>query len=84
MERTIVGVERGAEGRRAVADPRFHRPDRDAQRVGDLGVRQVEVVLEDEDRPLVERQPPEGAVDTIMLDVGAGGIGGRPIAEADQ
>ena len=41
-------------------------------------------MLEDEDGPLVERQPAEGLIDPVVLDIGARVIGRRPIGEPDQ
>jgi hypothetical protein len=39
--------------------------ERHADAFGDLGQRQAEVVMEDEDRSLLDRQPAEGAVQLV-------------------
>jgi hypothetical protein len=63
----LVGVDGRAQRTRGVVEARTGRADRDRQHVGDLGQRQAVEVLEDEDRPLVGRQPAETTFQLVAI-----------------
>ena len=50
-----------------VMESRAGRAGRDAERLGDLGWLEPEVVMEHEDRPLVGRQPPEPTFEEVPV-----------------
>ena len=62
-----VGFEGGPERPGRVVEAGAGRADRDAEDVGDLGERQAGVVLEDEDRPLLRREPAEAALELVAV-----------------
>ena len=63
---------------------RAGRPDRDAEGLGDLGQRQPEVVVQDEDSPVLDRHAPEGAIERIALDDRDKAVGtDRPVDRQD-
>ena len=45
-----------------------NRPDGDAEHVGDLVERQVEVVVEDHHCPMVDGKSPEAALELVAID----------------
>ena len=47
---------------------RSNRPDRDAERLGDLVERQVEVVVQDHNRAMVDGEPLESALELVAID----------------
>ena len=59
-------------------------PERDAESVRDLGQRQIEVVVEDEDRALLEGEPSKRPLElvTVVDRQGAAGVV-RPIEGQD-
>ena len=63
----VVGVDGRTQRARGMVEARAGRADRDRQDVGDLGERQAVEVLEDEDRPLVGRQPAEAAFQLVAV-----------------
>ncbi len=86
FDRTVVGhasrpswargsasaVEGGAEPAGGVVQSGSGRARGDLQHLGDLHERQPEVVVQDEDRPLIHRKAPEGALQFVAV-----GDGGR-------
>jgi hypothetical protein len=50
-----------------VVESGFRRSPGYAETIGDLGQRQIEVVVEDEHGPLLERQPPEGSLQLVAI-----------------
>ena len=53
---------------------------RDAEKLGDLHQRQPEIVVQDEDRALLDREPAEGPLQFVAVVDDAGAIrGGRPV-----
>jgi len=75
-----------------VMETRLHRAERNAELVGDLRQAEPEVVVEDDNRPLLGREPPEATFELIAIDDRDGGVrhrrsvdrkdpnGGRPAA----
>ena len=59
-------------------------PDRDPERLGDLDVAHPELVLQDEDGPLLQREAPEGPVDPLGLGESCGRVDGLVICQVDQ
>jgi hypothetical protein len=55
----------------------LHRAERDRQRLGGLGQREAEVVVEDDHGPLLRRQAPEAPVELVTHGHGALGVGRR-------
>src|SRR5688572_30101382 len=45
-----------------------NRPDGDAEHLGDLVERQVEVVMENHHCPMVDGKPPEAALELVAID----------------
>ena len=68
------GRQGGAESSDGVVESRSGRPRGDLEDLGDLHEGQPEVVVQDEDRPLVDREPAEGALQLVAI-----GDGGAPI-----
>ena len=91
FERAIVGHARRPPwtvglrvGRQGVAEPasgvvqsRSGRARGDLQQLGDLHERQPEVVVQDEDRPLVDREPAERPLQFVAVGDGGGAVRGR-------
>src|SRR5687767_9600759 len=67
-----------------VVKSRSGGPRRDAERLGNLDQGQPEVVVQDEDSPLVERDMSEGALDLVSVRELAARIGGRGTAEIEH
>ena len=64
---TLIGLDGRAHRPVGVVESGSGRPDRDPESLGDLGRGQAQVVREDEDRPLVGRQPPEAAFEPVAV-----------------
>jgi hypothetical protein len=62
-----VSVQACPERRRGVVESRFGRAERNAQPVRKLRQRQPDVVVEHEDGSLLQRQPPEGALELVAI-----------------
>jgi hypothetical protein len=67
----------------------LHGPEGDPKAIGDLGHRQLQVVVEDEHGALLERQPPEGTLHLVAVGdrleaVGAGPGGVRTVMAVTQ
>ena len=56
-----------AEPAGGVVQARSGRPRRDLEHLGDLDKGQPEVVVQDEDRPLVDREPAEGPLQFVAV-----------------
>src|SRR4051812_1777554 len=65
--RPRISLDAGSQRCRRVVQSRLRRPDRDREPVGYLVQRQPQVVMEDENRPLLDRQPPEGALQLVAV-----------------
>jgi hypothetical protein len=50
-----------------VMQSRAGRPGRDAEGLGNLGRGQPEVVMQDEERPLIRRQSSEAALELVSI-----------------
>ena len=62
-----VGNDRRAQGSGRVVETGLHRADRCADDLGDLGQRKARVVVQDEDRAMLRRKAPEGAVEGVPI-----------------
>ena len=74
---SALGLEGVAESARGVVQARSGRPRGDLQHLGDLHERQPEVVVQDEDRPLVDREPAERPLQFVAVGDGVASIRGR-------
>jgi len=70
-----VGFEAGSKRRRGVVQSGLRGPDGDGKSIGHLDQREVEVVMEDENRPLLERESPEGALELVAVVDGQDSLG---------
>ncbi len=68
------GVAKAGDG---VMQSRSGGTGRDAEHLGDLHERQPEVVVQDEDRPLIDREPAEGPLQFVAVGDGVGVVRGR-------
>ncbi len=66
-ERAGVRLEARPQRRRRVVQSGLRGPEWDVESVGHLVQGQIEVVMEDEDGALLERQPPEGALELVAV-----------------
>ena len=66
--RSRVGLEGRAQPAHRVMKSGSDRPDGDAERLGDLVERQVEVVVEDHHRAMVDGESPEAALELVAID----------------
>jgi hypothetical protein len=57
----VIGLERSTHPSERTEQPRLHGAERDPQHFGRLGQREAQVVVEDDDRPLVRRETLEPA-----------------------
>ena len=71
-----LGLQGPLEGLAGGEEARLRRPDGDAQPGRDVGQREVLEMVEDEDRALVDREPPEGVLDGVER--------GRRVRTADR
>ena len=79
-----VRFEGGPQRVRGVVEPRLDGPEGHAELGGNLGERQAEVVVEDEDRALLQRQPPESALHRVTLEDGAVVVASRRLIGWEQ
>ena len=70
-----VGDDRRAQGSGGVVQAGLYGPDRDADDLGDLGQGQARVVMQDEDRAMVRREPGERAIERVAVVDRDGGVG---------
>ena len=63
-----IGPQRVAQADERVVQSRSGRARGDLQQLGDLHERQPEVVVQDEDRPLVDRKPAERPLQLVAID----------------
>jgi hypothetical protein len=61
------GLECGAHGAMCMVESRADRPRRDAEHLGDLRRGVSHEVMQDKDRPLVRREPPEAAIQLVSI-----------------
>ena len=81
---SAFGRQGVTEPARGVVQSRSGRARGDLQHLGDLHERQPEVVVQDEDRPLVDREPAERPLQFVAVgDGGAAVRGRRPIDGQD-
>jgi hypothetical protein len=59
-------------------------PDRDAEDLGDPVEGKVKVVMEDDYRPMVDRQAAEAALEFVAIDDGPEGVIRRPLVERQK
>ena len=72
-----VGLEGGAHLAMGVVQSGTDRPRRDAERLGDLGRLESDVVAQDEDRALFRPESPEATFEKVAPGHGLGGVGGH-------
>ena len=70
-----IGVERGPHRLRRPVEARADGPGRDAQRVGGFVEGQAEVVVQDEDRPLVGIEAAEATLELVAVGDVEGRVG---------
>ena len=77
--RPFVRLEGGAHDLRRAGQPRLHRPERDSEGVRGVREREPEIVVEDDHRPLLRREPPEAAIELVADRDGLLRIAGRRV-----
>jgi hypothetical protein len=65
--RPVVGLEARPERAGGVVESGLHSPDGDGETIGHLGEGQADVVVEHENRPLLDGQPPEGSIELVAV-----------------
>ena len=73
----VLGSGGDAHRRESPVEAGLRRPERDAERVGRLGQRQLQVVAEDDDRALLRVEPTQRAVEEVTIGDERGRIGDR-------
>ncbi len=76
-------LEAGPERVGGVMESGLGGPDGDTETVGNLGQGEADVVVEDEDGPLLDREPPEGPVELIAV-VDGGDLARLPLTGHGQ
>ena len=66
--RSRVGLEGRAQPAHRMMESGTDRPGGDAERLGDLVERHVEVVVQDHHRAMVDGEPPEAALELVAID----------------
>ena len=66
--RARVGLEGRAQAAHRMMQTGADRPDGDAERLGDLVERQVQVVVQHHHRAMVDGEPPEAALELVAID----------------
>ena len=79
-----VGADRLTQRTTRVMESRFRRTDGDVERIGDLGEREAEEVVMDDDGAVVRREPRQAAVDRVAVGQRARGIGRGTIVIRQQ
>lgn len=70
-----IGIERGSQGPHGVMKSGSNGPGGNAKRVGDLLEGHVQVVVEHDDRAMVDREPTESPLELIAIDDRSGAVG---------
>ena len=68
VRRPGVGFESRAQATHRMMKSGADRPGGDAERLGDLVERHVEVVVQDHDGAMVDGEPPEAALELVAID----------------
>ena len=77
--RPFVRFQSGAHDLRRAGQPRLHRPERDSEGVRGVREREPEIVVEDDHRPLLRREPSEAAIELVTDRDGLLRIAGRGV-----